>query len=226
MPVISFASSKGGAGKTTSAIVLGTTLSAGTSVVMIDADPAGRLASWSERTTLPQTLTIVRSGGERKIQDEIDRARREAAFVIIDLEGAATRANAYAMSESDLVVIPMGDEQQDADAAVDTLAQIAQEGRALRREIFAAVLFTRTKAAVKSRLAKEINAQMRGNVSSFKVELNDRTAFSSLHNLGGTLEDMDPREIGGLDKAKENASAFASEVIDILEEVRSDAQTA
>lgn len=223
MPVISFATSKGGAGKTTSCIVLGTTLAAGTSVVMIDADPAGRLASWSRRGGLPERLSIIRSQGEKHIQDEIDEARKQATFVLIDLEGAATRTNSYAMSESDLVVIPMGDEQQDADAALETLTQLAQEGRALRRAIPAAVLFTRTKAAVKSRLARDINSQMRGHVSAFEIELNDRTAFSSLHNLGGTLEDMDPKEIGGLEKARENASAFAGEVIDILEEMRANA---
>ena len=219
MPVISFATSKGGAGKTTSCIVLGTTLAGGTSVAMIDADPAGRLESWSQKASLPDRLSVFRSQGERHIQAEIDRARQTASFVLIDLEGAATRTNAYAMAESDLVVIPMGDEQQDADAALETLAQLAQEGRALRREIPAAILFARTKAAVKSRLAKDINAQMRGHVSAFEVELNDRTAFSSLHNLGGTLDDMSPAEIGGLDKARENASAFAAEVIDILEEM-------
>ncbi len=40
MPVISFASSKGGAGKTTSAIILATELAQGTDIVLIDADPA------------------------------------------------------------------------------------------------------------------------------------------------------------------------------------------
>lgn len=43
MRVISFASSKGGGGKTTSAIILGTELAEGASVIMIDADPAQRL---------------------------------------------------------------------------------------------------------------------------------------------------------------------------------------
>ena len=42
MPVISFATSKGGAGKTTSTIVLGTELAEATDVIIIDADPAKR----------------------------------------------------------------------------------------------------------------------------------------------------------------------------------------
>ena len=85
MPVISFASSKGGAGKTTSAIVLATELAQGADVAVIDADPAARLLRWSRLAPLPPRLSVQASGGERAIQDEVARARGLASFVIIDL---------------------------------------------------------------------------------------------------------------------------------------------
>ena len=218
MPVISFASSKGGAGKTTSAIILATELIEGTDVVLIDADPAGRLTRWSHLKPLPERLSLSTSKGERHIQDEIALARAQATFVIIDLEGSASRLTSFAISESDLVIVPTGDEQQDADEAIETLTQIAMEGRARRREIPSAVLFARTNAAVKSKLEKHINAQLRGATKTFETELNRRTAFSSLHNAGGGLRQLDPSEVNGIDKAVLNAQAFASEVIDLLEE--------
>ena len=220
MPIISFASSKGGAGKTTSAIVLATELAEGTDVILIDADPAGRLMRWSALGGSASRLTVIGSGGERAIQDEIARATARASFVIIDLEGSASRLTSFAISESDLVVVPSGDEQQDADEAVETLAQIAMEARARRRDIPAAVLFARTNAAVKSKLEKHINAQLRGATRVFSIELHRRTAFSSLHNAGGGLRNLDPSEVNGIDKAITNAQAFTSEVIDMLEEVR------
>lgn len=213
MPVISFATPKGGAGKTTAALLLATTLSKGCSVEIIDADPAARAVSWSKRSTLPANLRVTQSGGERSIQDEIELATRRAAFVIIDLEGAATRLNAFSMGESDLVIIPLGDEQQDADAAVEALARIKAEARLLRRDIPACLLFTRTKAAVKSRIAKELNSEIRSNVEVFTTELNDRSAFSALHSYGGTLYDLDQAVVGGVVKAIENAEAFTAEVI-------------
>ncbi len=220
MPVISFASSKGGAGKTTSAIVLATELAQGTNVALIDADPAGRLTRWSKLASIPAGIEVIPSGGERAIQDEIASARSRATFVLIDLEGSASRLTSFAVSESDLVIVPAGDEQQDADEAVETLAQIAMEGRARRRAIPAAVLFARTNAAVKSKLEKHINSELRGATRVFETELHRRTAFSSLHNAGGGLRQLDPKEVNGIDKAIANAQALAAEVIDILEETR------
>jgi chromosome partitioning protein len=127
MPVISFASSKGGAGKTTSAIVLATELAQGTDVTLIDADPAGRLSRWSKLASLPPRITVVTSQGERAMQDEIAEAQSHSTFVLIDLEGSASRLTSFAIAESDLVIVPTGDEQQDAGEAIETLAQVAME---------------------------------------------------------------------------------------------------
>lgn len=217
MPVISFASSKGGAGKTTSAIVLGTELAEGASVIMIDADPAKRLLRWSTLSPLPQNLRVIGSGGERSIQAEIDDAKSKAAFVLVDLEGSASRLTSFAIAESDLVIIPSGEEQQDADAAIDTLAEITMEGRARRREIPAAILLARTAAAVKSKLEKHIHAELHRAGRVLQTELHRRTAFSSLHNAGGGLRQLDPADVSGVDKAIANAQALAAEVVEILE---------
>ncbi|WP_099828176.1 ParA family protein [Oceaniglobus indicus] len=225
MPTISFATSKGGAGKTTSAIVLATELAEGTDVIMIDADPARRLTRWSTLARLPDTLRVVTSGGERTIQDEIAEAQRAATFVVIDLEGSASRLTSFAIAESDLVVIPSGEEQQDADAAIETLAEIEMEGRARRRAIPTAILFARTSAAVKSKLEKHIHRELTKAGRVMQTELHRRTAFSSLHNAGGGLRQLDPADVNGIDKAVANAQAFVSEIVDILEESRH-AQTA
>ena len=220
MPTISFASSKGGAGKTTSCIILGTELAQGTGVTLIDADPAGRLECWGRLAPLPRNLHLSRSRGERFIQDEIAEARRRTPFVLVDLEGSASRLTSFAISESDLVVVPMGEEQQDADAAIETLGEVSREARACRRAIPAVVLLARTNAAVKSKLERFIAGEMRQAVRVLSVELHRRTAFSALHNLGGGLRQIDPLEVNGIDKAIANASAMAAEIIDLLEEAR------
>lgn len=224
MPVISFASSKGGAGKTTSTIILGTELAArGTTVTMIDADPARRLDSWSRKAPLPDNLRIVVSKGENAILDEIDQEAGHSAFVLIDLEGSATLLNSYVLGESDLVIVPAGQEQQDADAAIDTLRQVSVEARSRRREIPTSVLFCRTNAAVKSKLEKHILAELKGATRVFETELHRRTAFSSLHNAGGGLRDLDPSDVNGIDKAKNNAGALVGEIVELLQKDEVDA---
>jgi chromosome partitioning protein len=216
MPVITFASSKGGCGKTTSAIILATTLARKNRVVAIDADPAKRLMSWSEKSLVPPKMVAQATKGEKYIHEEIDEAKRAADYIILDLEGAATRLNAYAMAESDLVIIPMGDEQPDAEGALETLAALALESRALRRTIPVRILFCRTMAAVKSRLSRSLNSQIRDKIGAFNTELHTRTAFSSLHHFGGSLYGMDPSEVTGLAKAIGNAELFADEVEQVM----------
>lgn len=216
MSVITFASSKGGAGKTTSAIVLATTLVQRYRVCVIDADPAGRLMAWSRKNKLPWGLDVRASLNERQIWSDITQARQDHDHVVIDLEGAATRLNARILGESDLVIVPMGDEQPDAEAAIETLAQIQLEAGQLNRSIPVRILFARTKAAVKSRLAKSLNQQVRDKIGAFATELHDRTAFSSLHSFGGTLYDMDETQVTGAQKAIGNAELFAQEVESVL----------
>lgn len=217
MPCIAFASSKGGVGKTTSAIVLGTELAQEVSVHIIDADPAARLYKWSTLMKPPANLEVTKSGGERTILDEIEQAKRTASIVLIDLEGSASRTAAFAMGESDLVIVPSGEEQQDVDEALETIAEVTREARSRRKEIPTAVLFCRTNAAVKSRLEKHLHAEMAEATMVLKTELHRRTAFSALHHSGGGLRDLDRNEFNGVDKAIDNALSLANEILDMME---------
>ncbi len=99
------------------------------------------------------------------------------------------------------------------------------EARARRRSIPAAILFARTSAAVKSKLERHIQGELAKAGQVMETELNRRTAFSSPHNAGGGLRQLDPADVNGIDKALANAHAYASEIIDLLEEARS-AETA
>ena len=101
MPTISFASSKGGAGKSTSAVVLGTELAErGAAVTIIDADPNQPVTRWGRKPGRPETLTVVGGVTEETLLDAIDDAALRTAFVIVDLEGTASLMVAQAMSRA------------------------------------------------------------------------------------------------------------------------------
>ncbi|WP_375661746.1 AAA family ATPase, partial [Bartonella sp. CR127HXZ] len=59
MPVISFANSKGGSGKTTAALLLACELAHAKPVTIIDADPRHPITTWSELPGKPDNLTVV-----------------------------------------------------------------------------------------------------------------------------------------------------------------------
>jgi chromosome partitioning protein len=216
MPVICFASSKGGVGKTTSAIILGTILMRHHRVTMIDTDPNQSLVSWSERAPVHARLKVIASKGERSFIGELDRAKAASDYVIIDTQGAGRSLTAIAMSESDLVIIPMGDEHEEAKQAVDTLVQLKREAMQRNREIPVRILFTRTKAAVKSRLQRSVNTQIRDKIGAFTTELSERTAFAALSAYGGSLYDLDVNEVSGVPKAIGNAELFVEELKGVM----------
>ena len=222
MPVITFANAKGGSGKTTSALVIACEIAEKTDVIIIDADPNSPITEWYAMGNAPERVKVITSGGEETIQDEIDGAAGKVPFVIVDLEGSASLIANLAMGMSDLVVIPAQEQQQDASRALKTVAQVRRAARAARREIPFMVLLTRTKAAVKSRTARHIGGTLRANeeLTLFKGELVERDAYASIYTYGGGLRSLDPKQVNGIDKAIDNASALTNEIVEVLRKLR------
>ena len=78
MAVISFVSSKGGVGKTTSAVVLaGELVAAGRKVALIYADPNRPLVAWSQLRPVPESLRLIVDDSAETIIDTIEDARAE-----------------------------------------------------------------------------------------------------------------------------------------------------
>lgn len=228
MPVIAIANSKGGSGKSTTALLLACELSESAQVVLIDADPRRPLAAWARLPGVPQRLKVIESGGERAILDEIETAARQVPFVIVDLEGTASRLTSYAVSQADLVLIPSQEQHQDAQAALDTLAEVKRDSQAVRREIPSAIILTRTRAAVKSRTARHVGNQLRDSaqLTVLGTEINERDAYSALFASGGSLRHLDPTDVNNLPAAIDNAQRLASEVIAMLKLASGGAQRA
>jgi chromosome partitioning protein len=216
--VVTFANSKGGSGKTTSALILACELAEHASVCLIDADPRRPVTTWATLPGKPDRLTVVTNASEKTILDEIDAASASNQFVIVDLEGTASRLTSYAISQSDLVVIPMKEQQQDALAAVDVIQELKRDMKAVRRTIPFAVLFTQTRVVAKSRTARFVSNQFRLNDATpvFATEIHDRDAYSALFSVGGGPRSLQSRDVNNLEAAVKNAAQFAAEVVTLL----------
>lgn len=228
MPVITFANSKGGSGKTTSALLLACELAQMQPVTLIDADPRHPITTWSTLDIIPSNLTVVTNESEKTILDEIENAAGTTPFVVIDLEGTASRLMSYAISQSDLVIIPLKEQQQDALAAIDVIAEIRRDMKATRQVIPFALLFTQSKVVAKSRTARHISRQFRENLDFdvFQTEIYERDAFAALYSVGGTLRTLKSSEVNNLAAAISNSEEFADEVVMKLRNARQNKEAA
>jgi chromosome partitioning protein len=226
MPTIVFASPKGGAGKSTSAVVLATELAQrGAAVTVIDADPNHPVSQWAKRPGCPQTLTVIGAVSEETVIDTIEDASAKTAFVVVDLEGTASMTVAYAISRADLVVIPVQGSQLDAAEAAKAIRLIRQQEKAFAREIPYAVLFTRTSTAIRPRTFQHIRSEFADHgVPAFQTQMHERDAFRAIFSFGGTLESLDSTQVSNVAAAVGNARAFAAEVITKLRQEVSQAK--
>ena len=218
MPVIVFASSKGGVGKTTAATVLAGELArraepAGIQVTLIDADPNQHSAKWALRDC-PRNLALIQSSNETSIVDDIEQAEEKSGYVLVDLEGTASATVANAIIRADYVIALCQGSQDDADEAVKTIKLINSQSKLLKRVIPFAVLFTRTNPAIQPRTLRHIIQQFEeAGIDLFQTSLIDREAFRAIRSFGGTLHDLDTSQVSGVENAIVNAEAYANEVL-------------
>lgn len=215
MPTIVIASPKGGAGKSTTAVILGTQFAhAGVNVTMMDCDPNGSLTLWSQRKPLPDRMKVLSGIKEGEIIRAIKEHDRDGGIVVVDLEGVASRLVSRAISQADLVLIPMRATTLDATIGARALELIREEEEALDRPIPHAVVFTMTRA-IQSKQHKAIVASLiEQGIDVVSPELMERSAFSALFEFGGNLYDMP--EQGNAAAAIENAQGFAQAVFQRL----------
>lgn len=220
MPVIAFANPKGGAGKTTAALLLASELTAkGARVIIIDADPERWISQWAALPGKPDSLEIVADVTEDGIVDAIEDAAARTQFVIIDLEGTASLMVANAIGMSDLVIIPTQGGSMDAKGAAKMIRLIHNQERMVRRAIPHGVLMTRTSAAFASRALKNVREQLHAaGITVFGTPIVERAAYRDIFDYGGLLRDLPPAQVSNLDKACLNAEAFMNDALRTLKE--------
>jgi len=222
MPTIVFASPKGGAGKSTAAILLATELvNHRAGVTLIDADPNKPLSQWAARPGKPDLLKVVADTSEETIIDTIEAAATQTPFVIVDLEGTASMMVGYAMSRADLVIIPAQGSHLDAAEAAKAIKLVEAQERAFRKVIRYAVLFTRTNPAIRPRTFQSVEAQfMTKKIPILNTQIHEREAYRAIFSFGGTLSTLDPAHVPNITAAKANAVLFTSEVVNLLKSGR------
>jgi chromosome partitioning protein len=220
MPIITVASPKGGVGKSTAAFMLACELAKGTTVTVIDADPNAPIAKWAQKGRVVN-LEIIHAAPGDLIIDLIDDAAQKTAFVIVDTEGVADQRVAEAMSVADLVIVPSQGSILDQDGVASAVKAIRRQERTLRRSIPFVVLLTRVSAAIHSRGMRDAEKQLAEHgVDIFQTRIIEREAFKAMFSYQTTLDGLNSKQVSNIDKAQDNARAFAQEVVSRLKSMR------
>jgi len=192
----------------------------GANVTVLDCDPNKSLTRWASHG-LPKGVQLRSDIGRSDVVSTIRDADGDGRIVIVDLEGVASQLVSRAISQADLVIVPMQPTALDAEIGSEALALVQEEEEALGRDIRHAVVLTKTSAAVKS-VQKELEVQLKGaGIDVIEPSLVARAAFSEIFAYGQNLTAMmnDPNMVTGgkVDKAVENARGFMEAVYERLQ---------
>jgi len=198
VPVLTIASSKGGPGKTTIAMLLAGALAAeGRRVTALDADPTLALSRWATNAYEGPAFESHAETDETRLAHLIDRAAGTADVVIVDTAGFGNRAAAVAMTSADAILIPTLSGEADVTEAEKTVRLAEGLARAARREIPTAVLLNKVRRTQLTRHAtQEIAA---AGLPRLESTLSDLVAYGEL-SYSGRIPQTGPAaiELAGL----------------------------
>lgn len=240
MFVVTFANPKGGSGKTTSAMLLAEQIAlSGGRVAVLDLDPNANILGWFNARQAEGRSTPFGVHARPQAEDTvalIDSLDGSADYLIIDLEGSKDQIVTYALSRTDLCLIPMDGSPMEARQAAQAVRLIETTGSMIRTRIPYALLFTRTNAAFQTTDERDVRSEMaQNNISTLPVRIAKRAPYTRifrdnvlLSEIPAIIEaEMDGRSASVIDKAIkqiasaiENAQDYAQTVIDHLTEAR------
>lgn len=220
MPVICTANPKGGSGKSTSTLVLATTIAAtGASVCIIDADPNQPIHDWKEHGNSKSPVNVISCVREDAIVSIIEDQAAKHQFVFVDLEGTASLLVSRAIAFSDFVIIPIQASAVDVRQAAKAIQALRAEEKIRQRSnpnatIPYRVLMTRTPApgAPVSRSQRQLEVEIaESSTLRFKTSLAERQAYKMMFSERLAMDEL--VDAGNLESAMANATDLVNEFL-------------
>jgi chromosome partitioning protein len=218
MAVITFANTKGGAGKTTAVLLLASELSRrGLSVCVIDTDPQRWISKWRERADYRVDFSVITYVTASSLQQHVLDNRKRFDHVIIDLPGAQSPLLATAVGLSNHVLIPVQGSTMDAQGGAQVLELLRYLDDRASIKIAHSVVLSRVNSMVTTRALLSAKALLsKQNVHVLNTPIIERAAFRDMFDFAGYLHMMNPAQVSNLDKAIHNCMSFADEVLSLL----------
>lgn len=221
---LSVVSSKGGAGKTTVAILLaGEYALRGKRVLMIDADNRQNLSEWwklsQDKDNVPANIDLVAASTQRGVEQALSQADHDV--VIMDSPGVDSVIANTIIGNSDIVISPVQanqDEIRSVGQAAENTADIAEDqGRAIPHGVVVTRIALTARSLEAYRFIRPFVAALReaGYPSTLlQTELTERNCYREIRNGYGTLQMLELTE--PVKKGRLEVSALLDEVEGLL----------
>src|SRR4051794_7135762 len=208
--VLTLATSKGGAGKSTLARSLAAHwLILGYKPALVDADPQRSLANRHDPVGKLGTLPLV-AEPEQRVRDVIIELRLKYAPVIVDTAGFRNRTSICALVASNVALIPLKPSAEDVEAAVTTYELIQEINGTPEREgnpIRAFMVLTMTMHGTV--ISRHVRSQLEGEgLPVLKAEMNNRVSYPETG-----IDGLSPSVVDPDGAAARDIAAIASELM-------------
>lgn len=210
MTIFAVVNTKGGVGKTTTAVHLATMLARQGKTLLIDGDPQASAASWAawrrdEDRGTPSPTTTCLAG--KAILSEGKQLARGFDHVVVDAGGRDSAGLRSALLLAEKAIIPIGASNLDAAAMTDLLT-VVELARDYNPDLDVRVLLTRVDPRTKD-AAEMLEFLREQNLSVLPTKVCERVAFRRAIGEGAIVQEIgkDPVAIAEIESFFREAMA-------------------
>lgn len=193
--IITLATSKGGAGKSTLARNLAAHwINIGMNVAIIDADPQGSIINRHNPNGLLNKLLVV-AEPEESVSSLIEELKADYNYIIVDTGGFRNRTTVRALISSDLAIIPLKPSADDVAGALETynlVKELNKTPERMSRPIKYRMIITMSQQ--NTVIARHVRNELEGlGYLVLKAEMYHRVAYpeSAINGLSPCITDPD-----------------------------------
>ena len=205
---IAVVNTKGGVGKTTTAVHLATYLARLSTTLLIDADPQASAASWAawrrDSGKSPSPTTTVLAG--KAVMDEGKSLAKGFGHVVIDAGGRDSSGLRAALLFAERAVVPVGASDLDA-AAMTDLLEIVELARDFNPGLDVRVLLTRVDPRTRKDADSMLEYLAENKLQVLNARVCERVAFRRCIGEGLVVD-----EVGKDPTAAAEMKAFFEEI--------------
>lgn len=207
MTIFAVVNTKGGVGKTTTAVHLATMLAMADKTLLIDGDPQASAASWAawRRDTEHQTSPTTTCLTGKAILSEGKGLAGGFTHTVVDAGGRDSAGLRAALLLANVAIIPVGASNLDA-AAMTDLLEIVELAKEYNSDLVVRVLLTRVDPRTKD-TGDMIEFLKEQNLNLLNIRVCERVAYRRAIGEGAIVH-----EIGKDKHAIDEMNAFLAEV--------------